>query len=139
MHPDFQIESVGDPGHAALCLQGEIDMATAPQLAAALRRLAKVTKSVVLDFSNVAFMDSSGLNVLVAARNDAERPMDVRIRNASPDIVRTIRISGLVEFLLEGQCAPDARIQSAVDGLKEVGARTIKRPGSGWRSTDSFT
>lgn len=52
-------------------VQGELDMATAPELADELKtvdwgRLEKV----VLDLLQVGFMDSSGLGALIALRND---------------------------------------------------------------------
>ncbi|MFD0068976.1 STAS domain-containing protein [Streptomyces sp. NPDC059944] len=58
---------VGD-GSRVLTLCGEIDADTAPGLREALNIADKETSPrSVLDFSDVTFMDSSGVNVLVAA------------------------------------------------------------------------
>ena len=108
MDGDLRIDEFAEGnGEATLCIRGEIDIATAPQLAAALGRLATVTDQAILDFSGVSFMDSSGLKVLMAATHHPDSPMDVRIRNASPDIVRSLRICGLATTLLEGEPTAD--------------------------------
>ncbi len=49
----------------------ELDMASAPALAAALEdAIAADSADIVVDFSHVTFVDSSGLRVLVNARRD---------------------------------------------------------------------
>ncbi|MGW6492717.1 STAS domain-containing protein [Streptomyces sp. NPDC055056] len=59
-------------GVRVLTLCGEIDADTASGLRAALNSADKVTSArSVLDFSGVTFMDSSGVNVLVAALHEA--------------------------------------------------------------------
>jgi anti-sigma B factor antagonist len=51
-----------------LVLSGELDMATAPQLLAALERLTTEGVSrIVLELSGLQFCDSSGLSVFVQA------------------------------------------------------------------------
>jgi anti-anti-sigma factor len=46
-----------------LVVSGELDLATAPMLSDAL---ARSTQPVLVDLSNLTFIDSSGLNVLIA-------------------------------------------------------------------------
>jgi anti-sigma B factor antagonist len=48
-------------------LRGELDMASAPDLADALVEIAGST--VVVDLADLAFMDSTGISALVVARN----------------------------------------------------------------------
>lgn len=55
-----------------LQVEGEIDMASAPQLAEALSRLDRSDGRVVIDLAGVTFMDSTGLHAVldeVASRN----------------------------------------------------------------------
>lgn len=53
---------------AVLAVTGELDLATAPRLEAALRRLAaRRPRLVVIDLTGVVFLGSSGLAVLTAA------------------------------------------------------------------------
>jgi len=61
-------------GNPVVCLSGEIDMATAEALRASLEPWLRAGGPVVLDFSAVSFMDSTGLRVLIdAARAVGER------------------------------------------------------------------
>lgn len=52
---------------------GEIDLATAGELATALAARAEGETELVLDLSTTSFLDSSGIRVLVEAHRDAER------------------------------------------------------------------
>ncbi len=52
---------------------GELDLATAPKLDAALRRAQAKAEVVVLDLRGVEFMDCDGLHVLLAADHRARR------------------------------------------------------------------
>lgn len=54
-----------------IAVSGELDMASAPRLAAALSRLQEAgQQEIVLDVSNLQFCDSSGLSVFVQAHRD---------------------------------------------------------------------
>lgn len=67
--PDFSCAScAGGPGLIRVTLNGELDLATAPQLADALARVPEGAAIVILDLSELTFMDSSGLHVIVAAQ-----------------------------------------------------------------------
>ena len=84
-----------------LAVFGEVDAATAPTLDAALRRAAAEGHAeLVIDCRGMTFIDSSGLNVLVA---NAKRlgAGDVRLVLESPSAsaVRLFEISGLAQVL----------------------------------------
>ena len=53
-------------------VQGELDMSTSPQLDQLLRREVAAGKRVVVDLSEITFIDSSGLNALIGALRVAE-------------------------------------------------------------------
>jgi anti-anti-sigma factor len=77
-------------------LKGELDCATAPQLEGSLRELGGHT--VTIDFSDVTFMDSSGIRVL-AARWRTHGPDSVVVRGVQPAQMRVLEITGLVDLL----------------------------------------
>jgi anti-sigma B factor antagonist len=54
-------------GNPVIFLSGEIDMGTAQALASALSPWVRAGGPVILDFSEVSFMDSTGLRVLIEA------------------------------------------------------------------------
>ena len=58
-------------GRVRLIAVGELDIASAPLLEAALSEHRAAEAAVVLDLAGITFMDSSGLKVLVRAANEA--------------------------------------------------------------------
>jgi anti-anti-sigma factor len=73
-------------------LEGELDMATAPDLAQLLRESGSASGPVLLDFSKVPFMDSSGLRVILEAA--AERDGNgLVILHPTPQVQRVLDIS----------------------------------------------
>lgn len=55
-------------------VEGELDLATSPQLDDALHRAEADARLIVLDLRRLAFMDCSGLRVILAAHDRARRP-----------------------------------------------------------------
>ena len=81
-------------------LAGELDLATAPHLAAVLDRMTVIPDHIVVDVSQLSFIDSSGLRLLMRASN----LMDGRIwlKGCSEPILRLLDIAGVPEsFCLE--------------------------------------
>lgn len=66
---NLDIEQHAVDGWTVLSVTGEIDLATAPEMDAAL---AAADGDVILDLSAVSFMDSTGIRSLVAAHRAAE-------------------------------------------------------------------
>jgi anti-sigma B factor antagonist len=92
--------AAGDP--ARVTVSGEVDLLTAPSLAAPLRRLIVETRppGIEVDLDGVPFMDSTGIQVLVAARADAGKAgIPFRVSSASPPVMRVLRMTGLVDAL----------------------------------------
>ncbi|MEO6885246.1 MAG: STAS domain-containing protein [Jatrophihabitantaceae bacterium] len=66
---DLTIAERIEAGHTVIAVSGEVDLHSAPQLRDRLNAaLAERGAAVVLDLSEVGFLDSTGLGVLVAAR-----------------------------------------------------------------------
>jgi stage II sporulation protein AA (anti-sigma F factor antagonist) len=70
----FTIEqTLREDGATVVSVFGEVDFATAPELGRALAGLAASRCSTVLDLGAVAFMDSSGLQVVMEATRVSRR------------------------------------------------------------------
>ena len=68
----FDLERTTVSGRATLTVRGELDIATAPQLADAVgRELASSPAALVLDLTPTRFLDSSGARGLVRAAKEA--------------------------------------------------------------------
>lgn len=69
----LEITEVRDAGTVRVRVRGELDLASAPILAEHLRGFRDHGERVVLDLDELAFIDMSGLRMLVAAAEDASR------------------------------------------------------------------
>lgn len=86
-------------GHGAgLAVSGEIDLATAPQLDAHVD-FSHDGELVVLDFSDVSFMDSTGLRSVVRAHEEAGDAGKRLAIVASDNVQKLLQLTGLTDRL----------------------------------------
>lgn len=80
-----------------LPLRGDIDLVSSPMVRAQLGQLtSRPPAFVVLDVSDLEFIDSTGLGVFVGAlRRVRDHHGDLRIANARPSIERVFSVTGL--------------------------------------------
>ena len=92
------MEATGPATEPTLHVEGEIDVATAPQLRAALTALVDGgARRITLDLAEVRFVDSSGLGVLVGALRKLEDRNGGRLRveNVQDSVRKVFEITGL--------------------------------------------
>ena len=80
-----------------LRLAGELDLATAPRLKEALLDFASPEGDVHLDLSEVSFLDSSGLRVILALARSRGDNGSLVLLTPSAAIVRILEIVGIDE------------------------------------------
>src|SRR5437879_98828 len=70
----FEIRHRHDDGAAEVCLGGELDLCTGPDLALRLGRLLQTSpvQTVIIDLGGLSYCDAVGLNVFANAQRDAE-------------------------------------------------------------------
>ncbi|WP_030398348.1 STAS domain-containing protein [Kitasatospora purpeofusca] len=86
----------GRPAPLVVRVGGEIDLAAAPRLRRRLTTVLEARREVVLDLSEVTFMDCSGLGVLVRARNQADRSgKRLVLRGVGRPVARLLKLTGL--------------------------------------------
>ena len=98
---DLELELIasGD-GAATVRVNGEVDMATAPQLRMLLDQLVDGgAHRIVLDCSALAFLDSSGIGVLVATRNRMGEDGQLVLDAAPAHVRKVLDITGVTEHL----------------------------------------
>jgi anti-anti-sigma factor len=89
-------EVSGDGRSVCLRLDGEFDMGTAPLVEDALSpALDPRCARLVVNLADVSFMDSSGLRVLVVARNALDERAEMVIADINDQLRRLFEISGL--------------------------------------------
>ena len=116
---DLTVTRRQQDGRTILHLVGEIDVATAPRLRDELSRvITEGSHHLIVDLSDVPFLDSTGLGVLVG-RLKAVRLLDgdLVLAGAQERTLRNFRITGLdqvfrlfdsVDAALAAQDEPDA-------------------------------
>jgi anti-anti-sigma factor len=83
-----------------LALTGELDMATADVLEERLQHAARAKESVLLDLTDLAFMDSSGLRALLRASADARRDgWAFAVKRPPRHIWRVVEVTGVAPLL----------------------------------------
>jgi anti-anti-sigma factor len=94
----FSITASEHDGRTVVLIRGELDLATAPELERVIGEHLDAGGDVVVDLRELAFMDSSGLRVLVAAhtRTEGEEQQFLIVRppEGGP-IARILSIAGL--------------------------------------------
>ena len=88
-------------GYELLAVEGELDIATAPRMIAALNEtFANLERPLVVDLSSVGFMDSTGLALLMNAyRRVKRRGHGFAIVCPGGPISRVFEITDMVESL----------------------------------------
>jgi anti-sigma B factor antagonist len=71
--PELNLEIVRTPDEITVHCSGKINSSTTAQLQSTVRALMPETKSVVLDLTDVSYMDSSGLGAIVSLYLSAKR------------------------------------------------------------------
>jgi stage II sporulation protein AA (anti-sigma F factor antagonist) len=92
----LSVVSTASEGIRVLTLSGEIDHQTGGTLRQALDATGTAGPRIVIDMRGVGFMDSTGINILLAAHHDlTEVGGWLRLATPTEAVLRTIRIVGL--------------------------------------------
>ena len=91
----FRIEDT--PGGVVVRASGEIDIAAAGAFHDALREAVARESRVVVDLTDVRFIDGTGLGALVAARKEVGEAGEIVLRDPSPLVRRLLDLTRLDE------------------------------------------
>jgi anti-anti-sigma factor len=121
--PDlFTVSSDLSPGVVTVVVTGEVDLDTAPTMRDEVLRHLHGGAAVHLDLGDVTFMDSSGLQVLLAATHQASLVgAELRLVRVSARVQRLLELTG-TEAVLEQAADPEpAAIPSQAAGRSDDG------------------
>ncbi len=97
MYEPLSVELVREEGRPRLVVGGELDLASVPQLEAALPAPAP-GETLVVDLRELAFIDSSGIHVLMGLDTDARaRGWSLVVVRAGADVQRILDLCHLGE------------------------------------------
>jgi anti-sigma B factor antagonist len=97
----LQIEVRQEADRIVVRLEGELDMANAPLLQESMGsdELA-AAKTVVLDLQGLTFLDSTGLRIILAAREQCwRRGQEFAVTPGSQQVQRLLSVTGVGEHL----------------------------------------
>jgi anti-anti-sigma factor len=96
--PNFRIETARTESGTAIKLAGELDNATCDELIAAFEQIVRAgaTGELVLDLTDLAFVDSAGMRaIIVIERMALERDLTLTIRPAAGSVTDLLQMTGL--------------------------------------------
>ena len=112
-HDELNIDVKSEDGGSRLvfALRGSLDLATAPTVRAALTEATeKGSHDLIVDLSQLEFLDSTGLGVLIGAhRRTAERGGSFRLVASEGSILRLLNITGLIAVFAVYRTLEDAQ------------------------------
>jgi stage II sporulation protein AA (anti-sigma F factor antagonist) len=100
VHPGLSLEVREEGERRTVVLAGELDLATAFDLEALTSTLCVQAREIVLDLRGLSFMDSTGLQVMLRARDMcAERDCGFFLIAGPPAVQRLFELTGLTDLL----------------------------------------
>ena len=82
-----------------IALSGRLDTVTAPQLEAVVKTELEGITELVLDFTELDYISSAGLRVLLAAQKTMNKQGSMKLINVNADIMEVFDITGFIDIL----------------------------------------
>lgn len=82
-----------------VALAGRLDTTTAPQLEAELKSSLNGVESLILDFSELEYISSAGLRVLLSAQKVMNKQGNMVIRHVNETILEVFEVTGFTDIL----------------------------------------
>ena len=93
------IEKKLDGSRMTVAIKGRLDTTTAPQLEAELRSDLDGIADLVFDFTNLEYISSAGLRVLLSTQKTMNRQGTMVVRNVNADVMEVLEVTGFVDIL----------------------------------------
>jgi anti-sigma B factor antagonist len=100
LHSELTTSVDAQGGRAVVRAAGEVDLYTAPRFAEALEQAAEAAPRLLVDLTEVTFMDSTGLRCLLQARARAGEDtgaIALTVAEGSP-VARLLDLAGVTEM-----------------------------------------
>lgn len=80
-------------------VSGRLDTTTAPELEASLKESFKGLTKLVLDFSELEYLSSAGLRVLLQAQKTMNKQGEMILKNVNETINEIFEVTGFIDIL----------------------------------------
>ncbi len=93
------IDKTIDGGNATIALTGRLDTVTSPELEAVLDEILPATKDLTFDLTNLEFISSSGLRLVLRAQKTMNEQGAMRLKNVQDAVTEIFDITGFSDLL----------------------------------------
>ncbi len=82
-----------------LAINGRLDTQTAPELEKELDRLEETCKELIFDMSDLAYISSAGLRVILKAQKHMNTKGDMKLIGVNESVMEVFEITGFLDIL----------------------------------------
>ena len=95
----LNIETKKNNGELLISLEGRLDTKTAPELETTVNDNIEGVEKLIFDFTNLVYISSAGLRVLLSSHKRMLKQGDMVIKNVPEEVVDTFEITGFADIL----------------------------------------
>ena len=95
----LNIEKKAEGTNLEVKLTGRLDTVTAPQLEGAIKESIEGVTDLSFDFSELEYISSAGLRVLLAAQKIRNKQGTLAVRNVSDEVNEIFEVTGFTDIL----------------------------------------
>ena len=93
----MEIKTTRNDNELTVALSGRLDTLTSPDLEEKLDEELEGVERLIFDLSELEYISSAGLRVLVGAYQAMEDMGGMLIRNVAPDVMDVFEVTGLID------------------------------------------
>ena len=95
----FNVEKKSEGKNVTLVLSGRLDTSTAPELEAEVKASVEGTENLIFDFTDLDYISSAGLRVLLSALKMMSKQGSMKITNVNKSVLEIFEITGFSDIL----------------------------------------
>ena len=95
----LNIEKKSDGKNLSFALSGRLDTTTAPDLEKEVKENIESVEKLDFDFSDLAYISSAGLRVLLSAQKIMNKQGEMVVKNCSEEIKEIFEVTGFSDIL----------------------------------------
>ena len=95
----LNINKTTDNGVATIALEGRLDTVTSPELESVIKETVEGITELILDFTNLEYISSAGLRVLLAAHKTMTKQGSMKVVNVNSTIMEIFEVTGFSDIL----------------------------------------
>lgn len=93
------IEKTTNGSELTIAITGRLDTSTAPELEASLKQSIDGVTKLVFDFSNLEYVSSAGLRVLLSAQKIMNKQGEMVLRKVPEPVMEVLEVTSFTDIL----------------------------------------